>query len=420
MAVDLEPGPPSCPFDYIELFVKPPTGPKAGQWVLWKGPDQGQTRYCGTYFPKGLQAISQKGSHLKIHFVSDESDNRRGFMIRFGAFRAEQLSYIDREDQKDDFAMVMRTERTKKLSAILDLGLPRWFDRSWPKGKQQAQAIQFGRPESIGSFEYVAGDSYNPYLPRNDSEGFSDGGFLRLPSNQMKAAVLATKYIRVDSMQAEPYCFEMKMARNNPKNLTREDFGEVKIYTSFFRFDRNQKRFSGNSLKEVLTIPVNETFDADGVWKPVQAEVNHREGEWVQIFVVAERGTDDSTDVLLDEFNFYNSRCQPMDFATCDGSELVTPKWGRLQTGKWLCRNGYNLGSQCRLFCRPGFMPEPQDRISKSLNCSFFINFDKRENRDFTKIPANVEAGKNQQILYNAFQNIASIRQNIEALIHQL
>ena len=151
--------------------------------------------------------------------------------------------------------------------------------------------------------------------------------------------------------------------RTNPQNLTEDQFGDVQVLAQYQTFDRvNQRkplRLSGG-LVTIATVHANQTYPANGKYKPVQLTFNHRAGNWVQMFVVANRGTRNDTDVFIDDLMIYNEPCQPFNFTKCDMSELKTPKWGRLHVGRWTCSNSSYVGSNCKLFCMTGFMIEPR------------------------------------------------------------
>jgi len=77
MYVDLEPGPPTCPFDYIEIFDgtdldKP-----------WRN-----ERICGADRPGNFYSTS---NYMQVKFHSDEADTRRGAAFRFKIFKEETL-----------------------------------------------------------------------------------------------------------------------------------------------------------------------------------------------------------------------------------------------------------------------------------------------------------------------------------------
>ena len=69
MYMDMEPGPPSCPFDYIEVY----DGINATEPTV--------DRYCGLDLPP---PVYSETNYVRLKFISDEADTRKG-----AAFKAE-------------------------------------------------------------------------------------------------------------------------------------------------------------------------------------------------------------------------------------------------------------------------------------------------------------------------------------------
>jgi hypothetical protein len=52
---------------------------------------------------------------------------------------------------------------------------------------------------------------------------------------------------------------------------------------------------------DLIKVHANETFPANGVYKPAQFSFNNRGGDWAEIFLVANRGKHNDTDVYIDD-----------------------------------------------------------------------------------------------------------------------
>ena len=161
----------------------------------------------------------------------------------------------------------------------------------------------------------------------------------------------------------------MHFARLNPFNYATEDFGEIDIYAATYMVQTGQPNNSkrgGNyvpnlKMKLVDTIKANSTYNAVGqgneTWHGYQYNINHRETNWMKMVVHIKPPKEGhlGTSVAIDNVMIYDNQCAPMNITTCNPREVKTPMWGRMPTGQWGCSNGINIGSKCKLKCRPSF-----------------------------------------------------------------
>ena len=108
------------------------------------------------------------------------------------------------------------------------------------------------------------------------------------PNNQ---AVIATQFIKINNLQSALYCYEFQIARLNPQNLTNDNFGDIDIMIKFMKTDRRNQRdpLSSGAFRTMGKVFANSTFPADNKFRPAQFSFNHRDGDWIQVFLVANR-----------------------------------------------------------------------------------------------------------------------------------
>jgi hypothetical protein len=95
--LDLEPGPPFCPFDYLEVMKK-----VNGEFVPQRDPSFLWQRYCGAMRPMGFTETDS--NEIKIHFVSDDYEHGRGAVINWKIHdKAAEISQLSDEKFEEIF-----------------------------------------------------------------------------------------------------------------------------------------------------------------------------------------------------------------------------------------------------------------------------------------------------------------------------
>ena len=119
-------------------------------------------------------------------------------------------------------------------------------------------------------------------------------------------------YIKIDKSQRDTYCYEFHLARPNPQNLSNSDFADIEVHVKYMTFNRQNQRqpLQGGPFRKLGVVHANETYPADGKFKPAQFELPNRLGDFVQLFIHAKRGKTIDTDVLIDDVMVYNEPCQ--------------------------------------------------------------------------------------------------------------
>ena len=76
---------------FFQPLIQPP---KTDEWIPWYNKEYMSDRFCGTYFPEGMQKVHPEGSKVKIIFNSDASIEKPGFLLKMGAFKSERKEYV--------------------------------------------------------------------------------------------------------------------------------------------------------------------------------------------------------------------------------------------------------------------------------------------------------------------------------------
>lgn len=83
--MDIEPGPPFCPFDYLQVEKW-----QDDDWVIQIDPSFNWERYCGAMRPMGF--IETNSNKVRFTFVSDDTEHGRGVAVNWKTYKKVTLT----------------------------------------------------------------------------------------------------------------------------------------------------------------------------------------------------------------------------------------------------------------------------------------------------------------------------------------
>ena len=88
--MDIEPGPPFCPFDYLQVEKW-----EDGDWVRQIDPSFNWERYCGAMRPMGF--VETNSNKVRFTFVSDDTEHGRGVAVNWKTYKkvTDKLWFIE-------------------------------------------------------------------------------------------------------------------------------------------------------------------------------------------------------------------------------------------------------------------------------------------------------------------------------------